>query len=208
MAERPPPSPRPAPPARRAAASRRARSSDTRPGQAADQATGAGATGRGTEPAGGRGPARPFGRDLSRIRPRRDSLGEGPLDDRGERAAAPDAVTAGEALARLVDRLLGRDPAGQTGGLTAVLGRLDGSLREAVVATVAQRGGGHVATDLAALTETTPPEQTAPAREPAPEPGTSGKDPAAEEATGKDAGAGESGPLEEPGRQPLDRLDG
>ncbi|NYD24666.1 hypothetical protein [Kineococcus aurantiacus] len=65
--------------------------------------------------------------------------------------ATPDVVTAGEALVRLVDRLVGADPDDRTGRLASVLGRLEQSLRDAVVTTVAARSGGHVADVLRAI---------------------------------------------------------
>ena len=54
-----------------------------------------------------------------------------------------DVVSAGDALVRLVDRLFSKDPDDRGGRLAAVLGRLETSLRDAVVTAVVARNGGH-----------------------------------------------------------------
>jgi hypothetical protein len=69
----------------------------------------------------------------------------------GESVDTPDVVTAGDALVRLVDRLVSRDPADHGGRLRAVLDRLDESLRDAVLTKVVDRNGGHATADLHAL---------------------------------------------------------
>jgi len=77
----------------------------------------------------------------------------GPDDDQ-----IPDVISAGDALVRLVERLFNRDPDDHGGRLAGVLGRLEHSLREAVVTVVADRNGGHVRDDLREVAESAPPE--------------------------------------------------
>ncbi|MCU1425662.1 MAG: hypothetical protein JWM51_1953, partial [Microbacteriaceae bacterium] len=82
-----------------------------------------------------------------------------PVATRSDReAGTPDVVSASEALVRLVDRLLSRDAADTGGRAAAVLGRLQPDVREAVVTTVAAKGGGHLTGDLDRAKHARPPE--------------------------------------------------
>ena len=69
-----------------------------------------------------------------------------------------DVVSAGDALVRLVDRLFSKDPDDQGGRLAAVLGRLEMSLRDAVVTAVVARNGGHAGSILPELAHEPAPQ--------------------------------------------------
>ena len=79
------------------------------------------------------------------------------LTRRGDKGTA-DVVSAGDALVRLVDRLFGKDPDDRGGRLTAVLGRLEPSLRDAVVTAVVARNGGHAESTLPELARESAPQ--------------------------------------------------
>ena len=69
-----------------------------------------------------------------------------------------DVISAGDALVRLVDRLFSKDPDDRGGRLTAVLGRLETSLRDAVITAVVARNGGHAQSVLPELAHESAPQ--------------------------------------------------